>query len=359
MNNTFWSNKTVLLTGHTGFKGGWLSLLLQLKGAKVVGLSLKPSTNPSMFDVADVSKGMTSILGDIRNLSLLQETIKKYKPVIVIHMAAQALVRFSYDDPIETYSSNVMGTVNILEAIRTEGIGTVKSVIIVTSDKCYENKEWIWGYRENERMGGKDPYSNSKGCAELITASYRDSFFNANKYEEHGVAVASVRAGNVIGGGDWAQDRLIPDIINALERGVPIKIRNPTAVRPWQHVLEPLSGYMLLAKKLWNEGAIYAEGWNFGPNDEGSKNVLTIVEHIVEMWDEGATWEQDECEHVHEANYLKLDCTKAKNLLGFYPKLKLLDSLAWVVDWFKAYHRKVDMRLFTLDQIEQYEKFSN
>lgn len=355
MGNTFWKNKTVFLTGHTGFKGSWLALWLQKYGANIVGLSLQPPSDPSLFVTANVANGMTSISGDIRNLSLLQDSIDKYKPDIVIHMAAQTLVRPSYDDPIETYSSNVMGTVNVLEAIRTRGIGAVKSVVIVTSDKCYENKEWLWGYRENERMGGKDPYSNSKGCAELVVSSYRDSFFHIDNYEQHGVAISSVRAGNVIGGGDWAKDRLIPDAIKAISKNTPVVIRSPNAVRPWQHVLEPLSGYMDLAEKLWLEGVQYSGGWNFGPNEDSAKKVSEIMDQIVNLWGDNASWEIDEGEHVHEANYLKLDCAKAKDLLGFNPKFQLQDSLAWAVDWYKAYHQGNDMHAMTLDQINRYE----
>lgn len=356
MNNDFWQNKTVFLTGHTGFKGSWLALWLQNSGAKVVGLSLQPPTDPSLFVTANVADGMISISGDIRDLSLLQDSIDKYKPDIVIHMAAQALVRASYDDPIDTYSSNVMGTVNILEAVRTRGIGDVKSVIIVTSDKCYQNNEWIWGYREDERMGGKDPYSNSKGCAELVVSSFRDSFFNVDNFEQHGVAIASVRAGNVIGGGDWAKDRLIPDAIKAIDKNIPVVIRSPFAVRPWQHVLEPLSGYMGLAERLWYDGVQYSGGWNFGPNEDSAKKVSEIMDQIVKIWGNDASWEIDEGEHVHEANYLKLDCTKATNLLGFSPKFQLKDSLAWAVDWYKAYYQGKDMRAITLDQIDRYQK---
>ncbi len=359
MHENFWAGKTVLLTGHTGFKGSWLALWLHKMGANLIGVSLEPPTSPSLFEVAAISQSMKSISGDIRDLSLLQSIVKKHKPEIVIHMAAQSLVKHSYTDPIETYSSNVMGTVNVLEAIRTMGVGLVRSVVIVTSDKCYENKEWHWGYRENERMGGKDPYSNSKGCAELVTSSFRDSFFNVNSYQEHGVAVASVRAGNVIGGGDWAQDRLIPDMIKAIEKGVPVQIRNPNAIRPWQHVLEPISGYMLLAENLWNDGKKYAGGWNFGPSDESAKNVLEIVKHIVNLWGDGASWELDGGEHQHEANYLKLDCSKAKNELGFAPKLNLMDSIEWTVDWFKAYQQQNNMHQFTLDQIDGYENLMN
>ncbi len=362
MSSNFWFNKKILLTGHTGFKGSWLTLWLTRLGAEVIGYSLDPPTNPSLFEVAAIGKYIESIRGDIRDLEHLKKTISDSKPDIVIHMAAQALVRLSYDDPIETYSSNVMGTVNVLEAIRTQNKCSVKSVLIITSDKCYENNEWVWGYRENERMGGKDPYSNSKGCAELVTSSYRDSFFPIELYKKHGVAIASARAGNVIGGGDWAKDRLIPDIIKAIEENRPVEIRNPYSIRPWQHVLEPLAGYMTLIEKTWNGGKNFSEAWNFGPDESSARNVSVIVEHITKLWGEkggdNASWKVDQGDHVHEANYLKLDCSKAKSLLGFRPKLELLDSLTWVVDWFKAYHGGCDMHGFTLEQIEKYEKLN-
>lgn len=356
MDKNFWSNKKVLLTGHTGFKGSWLSLWLHKLGAKVIGFSLAPPTSPSLFEAASISTKITSILGDIRDFEHLSNAIKDHKPDIVIHMAAQALVRPSYENPVETYSTNVMGTVNVLEAVRTQGIGIVKTVLVITSDKCYENKEWFWGYRENERMGGKDPYSNSKGCAELVTASYRDSFFTPDKIDMHGVAIASARAGNVIGGGDWAQDRLIPDLIKAFQQGKPVEIRSPNAIRPWQHVLEPLCGYMTLIENLHNSPEKFVGGWNFGPNDESARNVGFIVEHMVNLWGEGADWRIDSAEHVHEANYLKLDCSKAKALLGFEPRLELADALSWVVDWFKAYSDEQDMLNFTLKQIDQFEE---
>lgn len=359
MQKEFWSNKKVLLTGHTGFKGSWLSIWLQKLGSQVTGFSLEPPTQPSLFETANVSKNMNSIIGDIRDLSLLNDVVRQTKPDIVIHMAAQALVRASYDDPVETYSSNVMGTVNVLEAIRRHGVGSVKAVLVITSDKCYENNEWLWGYRENERMGGKDPYSNSKGCAELVTSSYRDSFFPPEQIKKHGVAIATARAGNVIGGGDWASDRLIPDIIKAIDEGCPVEIRNPNAIRPWQHVLEPLSGYMTLVERLYNDGEQFVGGWNFGPNESSARNVSVIVEHMVKLWGEGAAWNVDPGDHVHEANYLKLDCSKAKTLLGIEPRLELLDSLTWVVEWFKAYKEKEDMQSFTLQQIECYENLEH
>ena len=287
VSDNFWRGKRVFMTGHTGFKGSWLSLWLQSMGAQVVGYALAPPTNPSLFEVAEVGKGMTSIIGDIRDLEKLRAVFTEHKPDIVIHMAAQPLVRYSYIEPVETYATNVMGTVNLLEAVRSTP--SVKAVVNITSDKCYENREWVWGYRENEAMGGYDPYSSSKGCAELVASAYRNSYFHPDKYQQHGVAIASARAGNVIGGGDWAGDRLIPDILRAIVLGEPVHIRSPHAIRPWQHVLEPLSGYLQLAQKLYTDGTAYAEGWNFGPNEEDAKPVQWIVEKLTESWGEGSS----------------------------------------------------------------------
>lgn len=352
MSPAFWKGKRVLLTGHTGFKGSWLSLWLQSMGSEVIGYALAPPTNPSLFDVAKVSHGMTSIIGDIRDLALLKKVFSEHRPEIVIHMAAQPLVRYSYVEPVETYSTNVMGTVNLLEAVRaTPG---VKAVVNVTTDKCYENREWVWGYRENEPMGGYDPYSSSKGCAELVTAAYRNSFFHPDKYNEHQVAIASARAGNVIGGGDWADDRLIPDIIRAIVQGKPVNIRNPHATRPWQHVLEPLSGYLRLAQKLYEEGAAYGDGWNFGPNEEDAKPVQWIVERLTLSWGEGASWALDSRKHPHEAHYLKLDCSKAKAMLNWHPRWHLEDALEAIIDWQRAFRDGKEMRALTLEQIHRY-----
>ncbi|MGZ8173659.1 MULTISPECIES: CDP-glucose 4,6-dehydratase [Methylobacter] len=353
MNSAFWEGKRVLLTGHTGFKGGWLALWLQSKGAQVVGYALAPPTNPSLFEVAEVGEGMISIIGDIRDLAKLQAVFAEHRPEIVFHMAAQPLVRYSYIEPVETYSTNVMGTVNLLEAVR--GNDSVKAVVNVTSDKCYENREWAWGYRENEGMGGHDPYSNSKGCAELVTAAYRNSYFHPEKYIEHGVALASGRAGNVIGGGDWADDRLIPDILRAITQCKPVNIRNPHAIRPWQHVLEPLSGYLLLAQKLYEEGASYAEGWNFGPNDEDAKPVQWIVEGLTQSWGDDASWVLDEGDHPHEAHYLKLDCSKARARLNWVPNWHLDETLGKIVEWQKKYQQGSNMKQVTLKQIADYQ----
>lgn len=353
MNTKFWHGKRVLITGHTGFKGSWLTLWMQSMGARVVGYALAPPTNPSLFEVARVGIDMTSVIGDIRDLAYLQAVFTEHQPEIVIHMAAQPLVRYSYLEPVETYSTNVMGTVNLLEAVRhTKG---VKAVVNVTSDKCYENREWDWGYRENEAMGGYDPYSNSKGCAELVTAAYRNSYFPTEKYQEHVVAIGSGRAGNVIGGGDWAEDRLIPDMMRAITSGQPASIRNPHSTRPWQHVLEPLSGYLLLAQKLYEEGPVFAEGWNFGPNDDDAKPVEWILNNLTMTWGEGASWKLDGGDRPHEAHYLKLDCTKAKSRLQWHPRWTLTKAIDQICAWHKAHLAGANMRAMCLDQIKQYE----
>ncbi len=353
----FWRGKRVFLTGHTGFKGSWLSLWLQSLGAQVAGYALPAPTNPSLFDIARVADGMDSVIADIRDLTSLHRAMQSAQPEIVIHMAAQPLVRESYRNPVDTYATNVMGTVNLLEAVRhTPG---VKAVVNITTDKCYENREWVWGYRENEPMGGYDPYSNSKGCAELVSAAYRSSFFNPGDYERHGVALATVRAGNVIGGGDWAQDRLIPDILSAFEAGTSVHIRNPHSIRPWQHVLEPLRGYLTLAERLFERGAAYAEAWNFGPRDEDAKPVGWIVEQLASLWGPGANWQIDAGEHPHEAHFLKLDISKARSLLDWNPALNLQQALELIVAWTQARQARQDMRQATLSQIQAYQALSN
>lgn len=349
MNQPFWKGKHVFLTGHTGFKGSWLSLWLQHLGAAVTGYALPPPTNPCMFEVAEVAQGMTSIVGDIRDGARLANAMRHAAPDIVIHMAAQPLVRRSYVDPVETYSTNVMGTVHLLEAVRETP--TVRAVINVTTDKCYENKEWVWGYRESEPMGGFDPYSSSKGCAELVTAAYRNSFFNSTKYSEHKVALASARAGNVIGGGDWAEDRLIPDILRSIESGQSVKIRNPQATRPWQHVLEPLSGYLALAEKLYTQGPAFSEAFNFGPTEEDAKPVQWIAEQLTQQWGDGAAWHLDGSTHPHEAHYLKLECSKARSALEWQPRWNLAQALEAIIVWHRAHLRNEDMRALSLEQI--------
>ena len=346
------SGKKVLITGHTGFKGSWLSLLLNKLGADVHGFALPPPTNPSLFEEAKIGELITSYIGDVRDLDQLSDVFNRIKPEIVIHMAAQPLVRDSYKIPVETYAINVMGTVNVLEACRhTE---SVRAIVNVTTDKCYENKEWYWGYRENEPMGGFDPYSNSKGCSELVTSSYRNSYFHPKDYDKHGVAIASARAGNVIGGGDWAADRLIPDFIRAISRNRKVVIRSPYAIRPWQHVLEPLTGYLTLASKLYTEGAKYDGGWNFGPDDKDARNVEWIMQKICKLWGNGATYEVDTNPQPHEANYLKLDCSKAKAELGWEPRWNIDKALESIVEWNKVYLTGQDVRKITEKQIEEF-----
>lgn len=357
MNPAFWQGKRVFLTGHTGFKGSWMSLWLQSLGAELTGFALEPPTQPSLFNEAKVALGMRSIVGDIRDLALLQKSLLDCKPHIVIHMAAQPLVRYSYANPVETYATNVMGTVHLLEAVRhTPGI---KAVVNITTDKCYENREWAWGYRENEPMGGHDPYSSSKGCAELVTAAYRSSFFNPAAYRDHGIAIASVRAGNVIGGGDWAHDRLIPDILAAFEAGRPVIIRNPMATRPWQHVLEPLRGYLTLAERLYSNGPEFGEGWNFGPNDEDARPVEWIVSELARLWGKGTTWQLDGGDHPHEATYLKLDISKARSLLSWHPALRLNEALKMIVDWTQQRLSGADIQSITLRQISSYQTMTS
>ena len=348
----FWHGKRVFITGHTGFKGAWLSLWLEELGAIVKGYALPVATEPSLFAIADVSGGIYSQMGDVRDFDHLYSSIAEFRPQIVFHMAAQPLVRYSYKNPIETYSTNVMGTVHLFEAIRL--VGGVKAVVNITSDKCYENKEWIWAYRENEALGGYDPYSNSKGCAELVTSAYRNSFFNPTCFSQHGIGLASVRAGNVIGGGDWAEDRLIPDILRSFQNNQPVVIRNPHAIRPWQHVLEPLSGYLLVAQHLFSDGTAFAEGWNFGPTDDDAKSVQYIVEQMLTFWGDGASWQLDCNAHPHEANFLRLDCSKAKLRMGWKPRWSLAISLERIVLWHKAWLGGNNMREHCLLEIRDY-----
>ncbi|MDF2681170.1 MAG: CDP-glucose 4,6-dehydratase [Brevibacillus sp.] len=356
IDSSFWKNKKVLITGHTGFKGSWLCLWLHALGADITGFALAPPTAPSLYACSGVDQLVHSIIGDIRSKEQVQEAIFQAKPDIVIHMAAQPLVRFSYLHPVDTYSVNVLGTVHVLEAVRAavESGVPIRAVINVTTDKCYENKEWSWGYRENDRLGGHDPYSNSKACSELVTMSYRHSFFSAATFSTHKVAIASARAGNVIGGGDWALDRLIPDCIRAIGEGQKIKIRNPGAIRPWQHVLEPLRGYLMLAQKMWEQGSAFAQSWNFGPEDSDAKPVEWMVEKLCASWGESPGYELDADSIWHEAHYLKLDCSLAKSLLGWKPLWSIEQALDRIVEWNQAYLREEDMRAVCLSQIEQY-----
>jgi CDP-glucose 4,6-dehydratase len=352
VNPSFWKDKKVFLTGHTGFKGSWLSLWLQSMGAVVKGYSLAPPTNPSLFEVADVAKNMDSQIGDIRDLDLLKQNMLGFNPDILIHMAAQPLVRLSYIEPVDTYTTNVIGTVNVLEAART--CPNLKAIVSVTTDKCYENKEWAWGYRENEPMGGHDPYSSSKGCAELVSSAYRNSFFNT----KDSAALATARAGNVIGGGDWADDRLIPDILKAFENSKSVVVRNPLSTRPWQHVLEPLSGYLVLAEHLFQFGQEYAEAWNFGPREEDCKPVNWILDQMVATWGEGAGWELDQNNHPHEAGFLKLDCSKAALKLHWHPRWNLEHTLGLIVNWHLDWRAGKNINQKCLQEIASYVNLS-
>lgn len=348
MKPDFWAGKKVFLTGHTGFKGGWLSLWLQRLGAEVHGYALNPPTEPNLFNVANVGQGMaSSTIADIRDASALEDAIRIAQPDFVFHLAAQPLVRYSYEAPTETYAINVMGTVNLFEAVRKTP--SVRAVVNVTTDKCYENREWVWPYREDEPMGGYDPYSSSKGCSELVTAAYRRSFL-----AQAGVSVASARAGNVVGGGDWAQDRLIPDFLRAMDAGKSLVVRAPSAIRPWQHVLEPLSGYLLLAEHLFTEGEGFAEAWNFGPKDEDARSVGWIVEQLVAATPE-ASWQPDLKSQLHEANYLKLDSSKARARLDWHARWPLKTALGKILEWHNDWRGGKDMHQCTLAQIEAYQ----
>ena len=354
----FWKGKRVIITGHTGFKGAWLTVWLRVLGADVVGYSLLPPTVPSHYELAKVEEGITVVEADVRDFETLRKVFQTHRPEIVFHMAAQALVRRSYHDPVETYATNIMGTAHLLETVRQ--VKGVKAVVNVTSDKCYENREWVWGYRETDPMGGYDPYSSSKGCAELVSFGYLRSFFNPDEYKSHGVGLASVRAGNVIGGGDFAQDRLIPDLVRAFEKREPVHIRFPHATRPWQHVLEPLSGYLLLAEKLYKDGPAYAGAWNFGPPEDGVKDVGWVVDQFAKKWGKDAKWEVDSAAHPHEAGMLKLDCSKARTFLNWRPRLNIDEALECTVKWYKAYVNHPDsLRTITEQQIEKYEDRSH
>jgi CDP-glucose 4,6-dehydratase len=354
MNTEFWKNKTVLITGHTGFKGSWLSLWLQERGVHLVGYALPPPTTPSFFEIGEISQKMISLNGDVRDLEQIISVLKKYEPQIVIHMAAQPIVRYSYRHPHETYDTNVMGTVNVLEAVRQTK--SARTVLIITSDKCYQNKEWAWGYRETEPMGGHDPYSSSKACAELITAAYRQSFFGRENQSDDEVFLASARAGNVIGGGDWGADRLIPDVIRAVMNNSDVVIRNPNAIRPWQFVLEPLNGYLSLIENLWEHGNQFADGWNFGPPDHDCKPVSWILNKLNMVWDGDIPWELDRLENPHEASFLKLDSSKARSLLRWSSKLDVAEAISWVAEWYQGYFDGLPMRELSCKQISQYEK---
>jgi CDP-glucose 4,6-dehydratase len=351
---SFWAGKRVFLTGHTGFKGTWLSLWLYHLGAKVTGYALEAPTNPSLFALTKAARRVDDIRGDILDSDSLKRALAKVRPEIIIHMAAQPIVRLSYQDPPGTFAANVMGTVNLLDAARA--CDSVRVILNITTDKVYDNREWYWGYRENEMLGGFDPYSASKACSEIVTASYRASFFNPEAYgKSHSVAIASARAGNVIGGGDWAADRLIPDFVRAIESHERIRIRNPSAVRPWQYVLEPLSGYLALCEKLYDEGAQFSSAWNFGPDDSDARSVEWIVRKLCSSWPGNAGFEIDEGPHPHEAGYLKLDCSKAKTLLGWAPRWDLGKALSMIIGWNVGFSGGRDPEELCMQQIAEYE----
>jgi len=345
----FWQGKTVLLTGHTGFKGAWLSLWLRQLGAKVVGYALQPPTEPNLFGLAKLDASITSVHGDVRNLTHLQDVLNEHRPTVLFHLAAQPLVRLSYASPLETYDTNVMGTACVLEAVRR--VGGVRAAVIVTSDKCYQPVARRRGYREDDPLGGPDPYSSSKSCTELVTAAYRRSFFSDT---QGAPAVATARSGNAIGGGDWADDRLLPDCVRAFSAGRTVDIRNADAVRPWQHVLDPLAGYLRLAETLWQKGHAFAEAWNFAPSLRDAWPVRRVVERVIRLWG-GGTWRSGG-DGLHEAHVLRLDAAKARKRLAWRPRLRLDGALQWTVSWYKAVAEGADAAELCLRQIDQYTR---
>lgn len=356
LEKNFWNRKKVFITGHTGFKGSWLCLLLHALQANIIGYALQPPTNPSLFDLSRLEELITSVTADINDREVLRQALNSAEPEIVFHLAAQSLVRYSYINPIETYETNVMGTVNLLDAVKESP--TVRAVVIITSDKCYHNNEWRWGYRENEPLGGYDPYSSSKACAELVTAAYRNSFFTAAGTQR--IAIATARAGNVIGGGDWAPDRLLPDCIKALLKGEQIRLRSPNAIRPWQHVLDALSGYLMLAQALDQKGIEYASAWNFGPDDSDIRPVSWVVNHLLSnIISSSNSVEIEQDNLLHEATYLKLDSTKARTELHWYPKWRIEQALNRVIEWTNAYQEGLDAREICLRQISDYLTFNS
>ena len=354
---SFWQDRRVFLTGHTGFKGSWLSLWLKALGADVTGYALDPPTQPNLFEQAEVSDSVRTIRADVRDLPRIVSAVAECRPSVIIHMAAQSTVHRGYEDPIETYSSNVMGTVHLLEAVRQ--YGQPCALVNVTSDKCYENQEWVWGYRENDALGGQDPYSSSKACSELVTKAFRDSYFPSADFRRHGVAIASARAGNVIGGGDWTRDQLVPDLIRAFIAGQPCLIRNPMAIRPWQFVLEPLRGYLMLAERLTESPGRFGSAWNFGPEETDAQPVCWIADRLARVWDHHASWQQDPATRPREARHLKLDIAKTRAELDWRPVLPLSTALDWVTEWYRAYGAGEDLGRLTRTQIARYVSLLN
>ncbi len=351
MDTAFWQDKRVLVTGHTGFKGSWLSLWLQSLGAEVYGYALQPPTTPNLFTAAGVAQGVVDLRGDLANIEQLEAAVERSRPQVVFHLAAQSLVRRGYRFPLETFETNALGTARLLEALRP--CAELEAIVVVTTDKCYENREWDWGYRESDELGGRDPYAASKACAELICAAYRASFFNPQ--EAGSPRLATARAGNVLGGGDWGEDRLLPDLLLALQEARAVELRSPLAVRPWQHVLEPLSGYLTLGQQLCGTaGASLATSWNFGPDEDGARTVEWVVEKLHSLWPGAPTWVADSAPHPHEAGYLKLDSSRARSRLGWRPRLALDQALEWVVEWHRLHAVGGDVRQLSLAQIERY-----
>lgn len=351
-----WRGRRVFVTGHTGFKGSWLALWLNRLGARIAGYALDPCTEPNLFTLASVREIVTDVRGDIRDYSRLESSMTEFAPEVVFHLAAQPIVRRGYADPVGTYSSNVMGTVHVLEAVRKTP--TVRAVVCVTTDKCYQNQGWVWPYRESDRLGGYDPYASSKACAEIITAAYRRSFFPDERLHEHHVALSTARAGNVIGGGDWSEDRLVPDLVRGFCSGNPILIRRPEAVRPWQHVLDPLQGYLMLAAKLFAQDAQFGCSYNFGPNTEEIWPVERIATKLVALWGEAASWIRDSQTSMHEDHVLRLDASKARLELGWKPRLGIETALEWTVSWYRAWKRGDDLAELSGKQIAQYERLA-
>jgi CDP-glucose 4,6-dehydratase len=354
LNKKFWSGKKIFITGHTGFKGGWLTTWLKMLGASVTGYSLPAQTNPNFFELANVAEGMTSFYEDILDAEKLRHAIHAQQPDIVFHLAAQSLVQYSYQHPLDTYQVNVIGTANLLEVLRS--LDCTRVVIVVTSDKCYENRERSVGYSETDALGGFDPYSSSKSCAELVVSGYRRSYFHPQNYEEHQLALATVRAGNVLGGGDWAEARLVPDLVRSFTKNETAIIRSPEAFRPWQYILDVIQGYLMLAEQMWHQGAQFAEAWNFGPHDDNVKTVSWIADQLANRWGDCAQWKLAEKKIFHETNLLKLNSQKSNSLLGWQPKMSINHVLEHTINWYKAHFHRENMNHFTQEQIKTYEK---
>ncbi|MCH9634302.1 MAG: CDP-glucose 4,6-dehydratase [Chlamydiae bacterium] len=354
LNPLFWKDKKVLITGHSGFVGSWISLWLHKLEAKVSGIALSPNTSPSLFSLLSLDKEIDSTFLDIRDYGSLSKKIKAISPDVIFHLAAQPLVRYSYENPRETYETNVMGTVNLLDCFRTSK--DAKVLLNVTTDKCYSNKEWIWGYRESDELGGHDPYSNSKACSELVSSAYRNSFFSMDSFENHGKVLATARAGNILGGGDWSEDRLIPDLIRSFSKKECLNIRNPNATRPWLYVLDAISGYLSLTEKLWETPSLFSGEWNFSPSSEESHSVRAVVEKAMTIWPEEIQWDHEISNQVHEANFLKLDSSKARKYLNWSPQKKIDEIMESTLNWYIAYFNHEDLMNYSTQEITKYSQ---